>query len=401
MAYTRVATKYVLVGAFAMTFLFSCKIAADAVNSRTTRRYWPSPNTTISPLQHVPDRGSAPDALATFTTIPEVVRSTSAPTPVPAVLINISSQTPTPIIPTVPLTVSALESFNTSKGMAYTLSKSDDPSGTLTVPQACASAMSDVIRAGYKTKWCHLLIVNAAYVPLLDNWLCRAQELGLFDLLQATVFVSTEPSVLSMLQARELKHIALWNASGAGELKFFTSHYFVLMSKRLHLIQNLLQSGVNVFITEVDQALFQDPLRAVDTASNASFTTYEDTPPHKDPCFGFMGIRPTPALLAGWDRMTSQMDLKPQNEQLLFQKILKDSNSKISHVFVDPKMVWSGNLLKRHKATSFPPGLVMAHANWVVGIKAKVDLLHSKGLWAHKCVAAAAGEPATDVSHKR
>ena len=68
-----------------------------------------------------PDRGSSPDehkALETFTTIPKVVRSTPAPTPVPAVLINISSQTPTPVIPAIPLTVSALESFNTFKEMA-------------------------------------------------------------------------------------------------------------------------------------------------------------------------------------------------------------------------------------------------------------------------------------------
>ena len=101
-----------------------------------------------------------------------------------------------------------------------------------------------------------------------------------------------------------------------------------------------------------------------------------------------MGIRPTHALLAGWDRMTSQMDLKPQNEQVLFQKILKDPDSNISHVFVDPNMVWSGNLLKRHpnKAISFPFKLVMAHANYVVGVKAKVNLLQSKGLWAHECV---------------
>jgi len=87
--------------------------------------------------------------------------------------------------------------------------------------------------------------------------------------------------------------------------------------------------------------------------------------------------------------MTSQMDLKPQNEQVLFQKILKDPDSNISHVFVDPNMVWSGNLLKRHpsNARSFPPELVMAHANYVVGIKAKVNLMQSKGLWAYQCVA--------------
>ena len=143
-----------------MFLLVSWKIASGAVNLRLAPRYRPSISilhTSISPQQHVPDRGSshdAPDDLETF-----------------------------PI-------------------------KGDDPNGPLTVPQACASAISDVIRAGYRTKWCHLLIVNAAFVPLLDNWLCRAQEIGMFDLLQSTVFVSTEPSVLSMLQTRKLKHVA-------------------------------------------------------------------------------------------------------------------------------------------------------------------------------------------------
>ena len=99
----------------------------------------------------------------------------------------------------------------------------------------------------------------------------------------------------------------------------------------------------------------------------------------------------------------AEMDRKPQNEQLLFQKILKDPQAKISHVFVDLQKVWSGKSLKSHSSKQpFPAGLVMAHANWVLGIKAKVDLLHSKGLWAHTCVTAAAGgEPPANISLTR
>lgn len=272
----------------------------------------------------------------------------------------------------------------------------NDPAGPCTVPQACARARSDVIRAGYRTKWCHLLILNAAYNPLLDNWLCRAQELGLFDLLQSTVFVSTEPSVHTMLQTQRLKHVASWNVSGAGELLFRTSHYFILMATRLHLIKNLLHANVSVLITEVDQALCQDPLRAVDSLTGKqdfSFVSYDDSPDKKkNPCFGFMGLRPSAALLAGWDRMTAETDRRPQNEQLLFQKILKDPHANISHVFLDGRRFWSGHTLRRH-APPFPTGLVMVHANWVVGLKAKIDLMRDKGLYSQNCATPVANAP--------
>lgn len=252
------------------------------------------------------------------------------------------------------------------------------------IVQACKAAMIDVGKFEYETPWCHLVLVNSAFEALLHNWLCRAKLKGLDRLLQSTVFVATEPSMLNKLQRLKLRHLMLWNISTAHELRYNTKDYFSLMAKRLHLIRDLLRVKQPVFISEVDQVLFEDPLAAVDLAIrnlNVSFVSQDDScQDHMLPCFGFMGMRPTPSLLAGWDRLIVQMDREPQNEQRLFQNILRDPRSEINHIFLDKRKFWCGRRLGEHRGP-ISLGTVMIHANWVVGVEAKVQRLTRHGLF--------------------
>ncbi|KAJ1464953.1 hypothetical protein T484DRAFT_1757726 [Baffinella frigidus] len=257
---------------------------------------------------------------------------------------------------------------------------------TLSVPQACARAMPDVVRGGYRTKWCHLLIVNAAFLPLLKEWLCRVETLGLSDLLHASVFVATDPSVLRHFEELpSIRHTALWNVTDPTEMIYGKGTYFRLMQRRLHLINDLLKTGQPVFISEVDQALFRDPLKAVDSLTEdppPSFVSFDDDPGGgRLPCFGFMGLIPGTSLLKGFERLTAEMDRNPQNEQFLFQKILRDPLYNISHSFLHRNFFWNGKTLQGHSSPFFPKDLVLAHANWVVGVQAKIDLLRKKGLF--------------------
>ena len=252
------------------------------------------------------------------------------------------------------------------------------------IVQACNAAMTDVRKSEYETPWCHLVLVNSAFKSLLHNWFCRAKLKGLNKLLQSTVFVATEPSMLIELERLKLRHLMLWNTSAAHELRYDTQDYFSLMRKRLYLIRDLLRVNQPVFISEVDQVLFEDPLAAVDLAIrnlNVSFVSQDDSCQDQMlPCFGFMGMRPSPSLLAGWDRLIVQMDRRPQNEQFLFQKILRDPLSKINHIFLDKRKFWCGKRFGEHRGP-IPLGTVMIHANWVVGVEAKVRRLTRHGLF--------------------
>jgi len=63
------------------------------------------------------------------------------------------------------------------------------------------------------------------------------------------------------------------------------------------------------------------------------------------------------------------MDRHPQNEQQLFEQILQDPHSEIRHVFLEKRKFW------RRK------NIVMIYANWMVGVKAKVQGLKFHGLF--------------------
>jgi hypothetical protein len=93
-----------------------------------------------------------------------------------------------------------------------------------------------------------------------------------------------------------------------------------------------------------------------------------------------MGIRPSPSLLAGWDRLIVQMDRHPQNEQQLFEQILQDPHSEIRHVFLEKRKFW-----RRKNINNFwrpiAEEVVMIYANWMVGVKAKVQGLKFHGLF--------------------
>jgi len=167
-----------------------------------------------------------------------------------------------------------------------------------------------------------------------------------------------------------------------------TAQYFGLMSRRLHLLNDLLLAGVHVFVSEVDQVLFQDPLRAVDVITQGKtfdFVTLQDHSFDKIPCFGFMGIRPTPNIMIAWRDMMRKMDAAHQNEQLIFKELQNSPKFSIETIWLPTDQFWNGQRLKLTRRP-FPSSLVMIHANWVAGIQNKKKLLLKKGLWDPTCI---------------
>lgn len=256
------------------------------------------------------------------------------------------------------------------------------------VLRACHDIIPDVKKAQYHTNWCHIVIVNTAFSELLDNWLCKAKEVKLWDMLNSTVFIGLDRFMVAGLKKRGLKHVALWSNEGfEGQLLYDTAQYAGLMSRRLHLIDDLLRAGVHVFVSEVDQVLFQDPLKAVSIITQGvdfDVVVLQDHAYRKIPCFGFIGIRPTAHTMIAWRSMMNTMDIANQNEQLVFQKLQSSSAFKIKTIWLSQNQFWSGQKLQKSRPP-FPTSLVVVHANWVIGLKNKKKLLQEKGLWSPTC----------------
>jgi len=256
------------------------------------------------------------------------------------------------------------------------------------VLRACHDVIPDVKKAQYHQNWCHIVIVNTAFSEMLDNWLCSAKRVKLWDMLNSTVFIGLDRSMVSDLKKRGLKHVALWSNEGfATPLRFKTTQYFQLMSRRMHLLNDLLLAGVHVFVSEVDQVLFKDPMKAVENITQQQdfdMVVLQDHLYQKLPCFGFMGIRPTFNTITTWRRIMDRMNAQNANEQLIFQVLQKTSKFKIKTIWLPLDQFWNGQQLKKSRRP-FPSSLTVVHANWVAGLQDKEKLLRGKDLWNPTC----------------
>lgn len=155
---------------------------------------------------------------------------------------------------------------------------------------------------------------------------------------------------------------------------------------------------------QADQVLLRDPFQivnALESQESHDFITYDDSKYQNSrlPCFGFMFIRPNARSMKVWKTLVQKMLEKNwktyagENEQSLFQNIMKIKQS-VSVRFLPSNQFRNGVLFGGNGGKFQTPknrqnesGLAFVHANWVIGIESKKQMLRYHGWWVNDTLA--------------
>jgi len=242
-----------------------------------------------------------------------------------------------------------------------------------------------------------LIIVNADFLSLLDNWMRISQQTDI-KMIHCSLFLPIDQKSAEHISSLySLPWMVRWYTRHNSEMQYGTKVYVNLMTSRLKLIRDLLLQGVNVAVLEVDQALLQNPfsiINALESMHEHDVITYDDSKDQRGrlPCFGFIFMRPTSSTVEAWTILIRKMENKQwqsyagENEQSLLQRML--SSKLVTVRFLSRTEFQNGAQFggtgNKFRAPSQPRNLsdvALVHANWVIGVQTKVDLLKYHGLW--------------------
>lgn len=240
-----------------------------------------------------------------------------------------------------------------------------------------------------------LMLLNADYLRLARNWVCRVRGLD-GNVLDKTIFVATEVGARDSLLAfdRGLRVVLTEEGEVQRGMHAGQRAYSEYMLFRTRLQRDLLTRGVTILNVEADSTWFQNPLAAV-LAQPGDIVAYSDAPPPaKLPSFGFMLLRATPGTVALWT------DLEARCERLL-NRWPEKYDGEVDDPGVDRHPLLLQALLKRHADVQvgwlsrevIVPGLwytdrnlrssgtSVVHNNYVVGSAAKERRAAELGHW--------------------
>ncbi len=145
-------------------------------------------------------------------------------------------------------------------------------------------------------------------------------------------------------------------------------------------------------VVQADQIFLADPFRIVNSLESQlrhDFIAYDDSKDQKGrlPCFGFLFIRSNSATINVWEKLLSKMEASPQNEQFLMQQLIHQ-DSTVSFRFLPAEQFRNGVGFGGNGGDFAPPpilpnlsSVVFVHANWVIGVKNKHQMLRHHGWW--------------------
>ena len=103
-----------------------------------------------------------------------------------------------------------------------------------------------------------LLYLNEAFLAMTKNFICNLKKIGSADVLNQTIFVTTQKSTMTeLLNFDASLHVLSQEYSGdQGDVSYGTSAYYKLTLERIRLQRDLILAGINVFIIESDATWF-------------------------------------------------------------------------------------------------------------------------------------------------
>lgn len=142
--------------------------------------------------------------------------------------------------------------LRTQAGVGSTRSVAENTSGDLHRNSKLLRAARE-ISATYP--YVHLMFLNEAYLRFVKSWICNIRLLDL-DILKQTIFIVSDEMTAQQLKSFEPESIVHVHPCDTFDVSYGTFEYFLLTLQRLQLQNQLIQSGINVFLIEADAVWF-------------------------------------------------------------------------------------------------------------------------------------------------
>jgi Nucleotide-diphospho-sugar transferase len=263
-----------------------------------------------------------------------------------------------------------------------------------------------------RRKMVHIFVVNYGHLPLLLNALTFIQllptrwksvVLAIDDQLcpslrekkisRNCLCIDYSPRFLEQMQQDEPQyyneHV---NKSGheviLDKAEFWgTNMYTVYVNAKLYALRDVLHCGLDVFLTDVDIAFLKDPrphFVGEDIIAQQNDQT-EKPMGQEEINSGFMYWRRTPSNLNFSQTLVKQPPKKKRNpdDQARVNALVREKSIHVT--FLPLRKFPNGASMQQHDASGnlipLSTETVIVHANWVIHIDMKKELLSKHGLW--------------------
>jgi hypothetical protein len=242
-----------------------------------------------------------------------------------------------------------------------------------------------------------LTLINKAYLPFAYSWLCNTM---LMNIHQHVLFITTDPSSRAQLQANwpdvKVFTLRMSQAGQEGDQKYSHAGYVRLMIQRTEMLLLLLQSGIEVFLFEVDCLWLANPLPHLQTHTGYDVLVNPVANKHTIYAGGFMYLFPTNRTVRFWTELTNRMlRLKTKlsvladsryisegdNDQVYLSSLISSHYGGIRVKVLPLSQYADGSwyrLTEQQRNLTHP---IVINNNWVVGNKAKLERAKKWGHW--------------------
>mmetsp|Transcript_88668 Transcript_88668/g.255697 ORF Transcript_88668/g.255697 Transcript_88668/m.255697 type:complete len:333 (-) Transcript_88668:117-1115(-) len=258
------------------------------------------------------------------------------------------------------------------------------------VPDKWAHPWSEAC-ALYPGKRIVLLSANIQYLDMLKNWLLNAaphldptteQVMVVAETRQAVPALQNLSTAMGVhfdvYQDPDWKNVENADAHTQYKSKLWAS----VVTHRPHLILHFLNYGCTVLYQDIDMAWMKPVFPTLDRAGDYDMLlTDDENPPRIEKsnylCTCFMYIQPTTAskaVVERWGRLARGKDTNQHAFNSALQEFKKRKG--IHFLVLPPAQFPCGALFEKSKADA-----LVAHANYLVGLKAKMHFFVKHGLW--------------------
>lgn len=237
--------------------------------------------------------------------------------------------------------------------------------------------------------------VNRGFLPLLINLLYSIQQLNIRNLPPILIICEDQEAYLEMSKVKGnfsmnmLLTLTNMNESVSEATAFKSDDYKNLVQKRVSYIGIFLQSGINIFYIDSDIVLLENPFSFF--RGNFDLFIQNELPGKTDLCTGFFYLRAnerTVALVQAWEEL---LPTDPSGNQRVFNIVVRkmrnkkvERKKKLKLKVLPMDRFLSGKVFRLSGNQSWierNPKPVEIHANFLVGIESKIDMLKNNDLW--------------------
>lgn len=247
-----------------------------------------------------------------------------------------------------------------------------------------------------------LVTVSMQYFDMFRNWLVSARPF-----LQDTEHVhviAEDGEVVPLLEALRKGHSLDYSVEDPHGLEYSaealiqtdpsmydSAAYGGVVLKRPNHLLKLLKKNCSVLYVDVDTVWMQDPFHEIEAAGSSDLYLTDDEPTKrafwgKNYCTCFMYIQPAAwcqTLMQGWaSRITGNTNQLPFNSALRWAVLTYASDAARPAILPLGQFPPGGVVLGKLGGFTASPHPTVFHANWLWGIKDKVDFFEERKLWA-------------------